>query len=364
MAGYPIPAQNFYRFMADHIEEEGYLLHKYNPDGSLASSWHPWFENGKPQLPIQEDETALMVWALWNHFVLYRDIEFIKPLYRSLIKRTANFMCQYRDPHTGLPDASYDLWEERRGILSFTVGAVFGGLTAASLFCSIFGETEKADQYQQAATEIRDAASTCLWRNELGRFCRSITVDPNGGIAVDKVCDASLWGLFAFGLYSAEDERIQSTMAVLKDRLWVNTPVGGMARYENDPYNRVDADVPGNPWFICTLWLADFLIERGRDESDMSEALNILEWVASHALASGVLAEQVHPRTGEPLSVSPLTWSHATFVASCLRYLNQSRKIAICPQCGQSLRVERRKEDWIESLYSDTCNTIHGRCRV
>ena len=68
LAGYLIPAQNFYRFAADVIQQEGYFLHKYNPDGTLASSWHPWLSGDKPQLPIQEDETALVVWALWNHF--------------------------------------------------------------------------------------------------------------------------------------------------------------------------------------------------------------------------------------------------------------------------------------------------------
>ena len=33
--------------------------------GSPASSWHPWVLNGARVLPIQEDETALVVWALW-----------------------------------------------------------------------------------------------------------------------------------------------------------------------------------------------------------------------------------------------------------------------------------------------------------
>ena len=67
------------------------------------------------QLPIQEDETALVIWALWQPFVLSRDIDFIKPLYRSLIKRAGDFMVAYRDEETGLPGPSYDLWEERRG---------------------------------------------------------------------------------------------------------------------------------------------------------------------------------------------------------------------------------------------------------
>ena len=208
LAGYPEVSQDFFRFVARIIDPRGYLLHKYNPDGTPASSWHPWFADGKSQLPIQEDETALVVWALWHHFVLYRDIEFIKPLYRPLIKRTADFICSYRDPATGLPAASYDLWEERRGMLSYTVGAVFGGLTAASLFCTVFGENERADRYRQVAAEIRDAASRHLWREELGRFCRMLSYDEHGELVVDGTCDASLWGLFAFGLYKADDPRI------------------------------------------------------------------------------------------------------------------------------------------------------------
>ena len=84
--------------MAKLIDAAGYLFHKYNPDGTLASSWHPWFQDGQNQLPIQEDSTALVIWALWHHFVLYRDIEFIKPFYRPLIKRAADFMSQYPRP--------------------------------------------------------------------------------------------------------------------------------------------------------------------------------------------------------------------------------------------------------------------------
>ena len=60
---------------------EGFLLHKYNPDGSAGSSWHPWMSpDGKRQLPIQEDETALVLWALWEHFAKFHDVEFVKPL--------------------------------------------------------------------------------------------------------------------------------------------------------------------------------------------------------------------------------------------------------------------------------------------
>jgi oligosaccharide amylase len=364
VAGYPIISQRFYEFAGRTIHEDGYFLHKYNPDGTLASSWHPWLSNGKNQLPIQEDETALVIWALWNHFVLYRDIEFIKPLYRPLIKKSAEFMCRYRDKETGLPAASYDLWEERHGILSFTTGSVFGGLTAASLFCKIFGEEERANHYQMVASEIRDAASKYLWRKELNRFCRMLYKDEKGNLVYDDNCDSSLWGLFAFGLYDPDDDRITATMNSLHEKLWLKTDVGGMARYEGDYYHSVNKKYPGNPWFISTLWLADHLTGLAKNEDDLAKPLAILEWVADHALPSGVLAEQVHPETGKPLSVSPLTWSHATFVASTRRIMRKMAQIHRCPECGLSKDDLAPGDDWLSKLYSDACDSIHGICTV
>ncbi|MEM9253146.1 MAG: glycoside hydrolase family 15 protein, partial [Planctomycetota bacterium] len=67
-AGFPDVARQFFNFCAGIISDGGYFLHKYNPDGTLASSWHPWIANGHPSLPIQEDETALILWAMWRHF--------------------------------------------------------------------------------------------------------------------------------------------------------------------------------------------------------------------------------------------------------------------------------------------------------
>ena len=94
-------------------------------------------------------------------------------------------------------------------------------------------------------------------------------------------------------------------MEDLREKLWVKTQVGGVARYEGDSYHRVSNDLPANPWFICTLWLADFLADRAETETDVAAAVELIQWVTDHALPSGVLAEQVHPRTGEPLSVHP-----------------------------------------------------------
>lgn len=364
LAGYPGLARSFFEFIAQRLEPEGYFLHKYNPDGTLASSWHPWSHQGQPRLPIQEDSTALVIWALWHHFVQYRDIEFVKPLYAGLVKRAAEFMCDYRDKDTGLPAPSYDLWEERYGISAFTVGAVFGGLTAASLFCKIFGEEEEAERYRIVAAEIRDACSSHMWRGDLGRFCRMLQNNPGGQMVFDMTPDASLWGLFAFGMYSAADPRVVSTMSALEEAIRVRSSVGGMARYAGDSYHRKTEEVPGNPWIICTLWWADYLLERGQSDEELALAQEILQWSASHALPSGVLPEQLHPLTGQPVSVSPLTWSHASFIATVHRLLRRMARSRICPNCGSPSLPYIQRDDWIEKLYTSTCESIHGLCKV
>jgi GH15 family glucan-1,4-alpha-glucosidase len=228
----------------------------------------------------------------------------------------------------------------------------------------VFGETERAEHYRKVAAEIRDAASTHLWREDLNRFCRMLYRDPQGKLEFDSTRDASIWGLLAFGLYSAKDPKMISTMSDLRERLWVGSGVGGMARYENDYYHQVSKDVPGNPWFLCTLWLADYLAERADDEKGIAEAVEMLKWVIDHALPSGVLAEQVHPFTGKPLSVSPLTWSHATFVATVHRILRRLGSVKTCPECGSPLSDYEKREDWIQRLYSEACDEIYGRCGI
>ena len=268
---------------------------------------------------MQEDETALVLWALWRHFRRFRDVEFIKPHYRGLITRAANWMVGYRDAASGLPLDSWDLWEERRGVFAWTVGATWGGLRAAADFSEAFGELGLAETYRRAADEIRAGVERHLWSDELGRYVRMIGRRDDGGWEVDPVIDASLVGLWYFGMLPVDDPRVIATMEAIRSRLWVKTPVGGLARYENDDYQRVSQDtenVPGNPWFICTLWLADWIIAAAKTAADLEPAEEMLRWAADHALPSGVMAEQVHPYTNEPLSVSPLTWSHAAFVAT------------------------------------------------
>jgi glucoamylase len=363
MAGYDHVPELFFEFCHRVISRHGYFLHKYNPDGSLASSWHPWVDGSglEKQLPIQEDETALVLWSLWEYFRRRHAVEMLKPLYRPLVIAAADFMCQYRDKSTGLPLPSYDLWEERRGVLSFTVGAVYGGLTAAAKLAEAFGDDSRARRYAKGAQEIKQAAEQYLYDEEIGRFARMVTVHPDGTREYDRTVDASMYGLWYYGMIPVDDPRITRTMDAIKSTLWCNTPIGGLARYENDSYQRVQTPdgapaVPGNSWFICTMWYAQYLIAIATTHEELDAIDPLLEWAVQRALPSGVMAEQINPYTGAPVSVSPLTWSHAAFVSVVLEYLDRHTEIDLCEHCGRpmyfrelpSMRESHKHQNWVQ----------------
>jgi GH15 family glucan-1,4-alpha-glucosidase len=323
-AGYGDITGAFFQFCSNVLTREGFLLHKYTADGALGSSWHPWMgPDGKRQLPIQEDETAFVVYALWQHYSLFHEVEFVRPLYRPLVKEAADWMVGYREPHTQLPAASWDLWEERHGIHAYTIAAVYAGLLGAYNFAAAFGEKALAAKYQNAAEEIKAATRKYLWNEAAGRFVRTLHVAPDGTMQQDLTIDASIAGLYQFGMFDANCDEIRATMRAVADRLTVKTSVSGLARYENDYYHQVSQDianVPGNPWFICACWLAEYHIAQAQSLDELHEALHWLTWVQEHALPSGVLAEQVNPYTNAPLSVSPLTWSHAEYAGAVRWY--------------------------------------------
>ncbi|MCB9844917.1 MAG: glycoside hydrolase family 15 protein [Phycisphaeraceae bacterium] len=317
-------SRSFFRFAGQCIGDKGYFLHKYTTTGHLASSWHPWMIDGQRVLPIQQDETALVLWALRKHFEAFRDVEFIKPLYRGLVTRPADWLLEYRD-HNGLPRPSWDLWEERRGVHTWTCAATVGALRSAAAFATDFGEPDRAAAYLEGAERMKGAIRRHLWHKELKRFARLAQPLEDGTYRLDMTHDSANAALFMFDAFEPSDERVMAEMRALMERLWIKTDVGGCARYERDYYHQIERDnierVPGNPWVICTLWQAQHLIATARNPEDLRRALPMLEWTVARAGPSGVLAEQFHPHTGDPVSVSPLTWSHSTFVSTCAQYM-------------------------------------------
>lgn len=326
-------SERFYRFCAEVLTDEGYLLHKYRPDRSLGSSWHAWINDGRPRLPIQEDETALTLVGLWQHYRIDRNIEFIEKLYNPYIKRAAAFMSSYRDRATGLPCPSHGLWEERYAVSCFTSASVYGALNAAASFAEVLGKREDADAFRLSARELRTAILERFYLPEAGHFAK-LFERADGRLRRDDTLDASsAYGVFRFGVVEPDDARLAKAQEKTYEALVCTTPVGGLARYEGDAYYLVDVAFPGNPWFITTLWHIEYACARAQTKEDLAQVAEKLRVVAQRATGAGMLAEQLNPHTGEPVSATPLAWSHAGFVLAVVAYLTRLQELGICRTC-------------------------------
>jgi GH15 family glucan-1,4-alpha-glucosidase len=326
MSGQSEAVQKFLAFCSSVATPEGYLLHKYNPDGSIGSSWHPWYNAGQLQLPIQCDETALPISAVWQHFERYQDFEFLHQMYHGFVKKAADFLLEYTDPKTHLPLPSYDLWEEKRAVTTFTTAATVAGLRDAAHISLALGHHRHADRYQEAADTMQQAFLFHLYDEKEQCFLKKLDLYQSEIMNRDAIPDMSISAVWMFGILPANDPRVVSTMQRLAALLAVRTPVGGFARYKNDVYQlteKLSDAIPGNPWIITTLWYAQWQIAYATTLKELEAPLAWLQWVKSHASSSNILPEQLHPISGAAVSVAPLTWSHAEYVRTYLMYVKK-----------------------------------------
>jgi GH15 family glucan-1,4-alpha-glucosidase len=269
-----------------------------------------------PELPIQEDETAILLYSLGKYMDTSGDEDFVRAQYAHFIKPCADFMTKFIDEKTSLPHPSYDLWEERFATHSYTVFVSQAGLRAAARIARKFDVTEDAEKWEETATKMNEGLP--LLFNDGGKYLRkSVLLKPDGNLEFDDTLDSSsAYGLLLFDDSSLDSEQLKLTYEAIEERLLNSSPSGGAPRYEHDNYFLTKKYL-GNPWIITTLWVAQYYIKTGQTE----KARGLMDWVCARAGTSGMLAEQVDPETGFGLSVDPLVWSHSTFIETALMLL-------------------------------------------
>lgn len=322
--GFQEVSRLFFGFCNRVITDEGYFRHKYWSNGSTGSSWHELLgTDGKQQLPIQLDETALVLIALWNHFQKYQDLEFISKVYPRLVVKATEFMLDYRDERTGLPKPTFDVWEERAGIFSSTAAMVCSALSCAAKFAQVFYDSERQKYLNEVVSQMKKAIITHLYDDKLKRFIKAIYPDNSR----DTTIDSSLLMATIYGIFNPPNKAMKETAEAVINHLWLRQGIGGLSRYENDKYHRVSERFQGNPWPVCTMWLGRWYCRTAQSLEELNKALDILRWSAGISLPSGLLAEQLNPFDGKPISVSPLIWSHAEFVMTANEYLDSYRRL-------------------------------------
>lgn len=308
--GYKDEAYRFFEFCRRGLHNNGYLMHKYRADGALGSSWHPYIRDGELAPPIQEDETALVLFVFSQFYHMHGDKKLLDDFYESMILPMANFMTEFIEPVTGLPKPTYDLWEEVFLTTTYTVSTVYAGLQAAVELAEAVNDNDSAVKWKLAAESIYDAAHKHLYNSERNYFYKGIIV-KDGEIHRDDTIDISaFFGAFIYGLFPLNEPQLPNAHQAIIDRFGERA----LPRYENDNYQRCSPDSDPNPWFITTLWRAQYNIEINNKD----EAYELIRWAIAHASETGIMSEQLDPYTGERKSVEPLTWSHAELISALL----------------------------------------------
>lgn len=306
-------AKHFFEFARDTMHRDGYMMHKYQPDRAIGSTWHPLVHNRHKELAIQEDETASVLFMIGEYYKYSKDITLVTNFYHTFIKPCANFIANFIDEKTGLPHATYDLWEERFLTSTYTTTTVIAGLEAAADMATIVEQPDDAVVWQRVADKIRGNLDK-LYHPD-GYYRKGLLLQADGTIKYDDTLDiSSFFGVFMYAQADLDDPRLLSTLHHVEKRLLNSSPIGGVIRYENDNYFRTKQQYPGNPWIVCSLWLAQYYQAAGRTD----DAQKLFDWAKARAYPSGALSEQFDPDTGVALGVTPLVWSHAEAVNTIL----------------------------------------------
>jgi GH15 family glucan-1,4-alpha-glucosidase len=222
-------------------------------------------------------------------------------------------MAEFLDPQTHLPHATYDLWEEKFLTSTYTTAIVYKSLLSGVTFAEKFEYTDDALRWKTAAEKISKGL-TAFFNNDRGLLRKGFLLQPDDSLQFDDTLDiSSLYGAMIFD-FPIDYSQIESTVSAAENILLDKTPSGGSPRYEHDNYFAADPPFLGNPWFVTTLWIAQYYIRSG----NLEKAEHYIDWTLRHSYPSGVLSEQINPTTGAIVSVAPLVWSHAEVINTIL----------------------------------------------
>jgi GH15 family glucan-1,4-alpha-glucosidase len=288
------------------------LHHKYQPDGAIGSTWHPMIQEDSPELNIQEDETAAVIVLFNELYKISPEEPELKDFYMELILPATEFIASYIDRHTMLPHASYDLWEETFLSSTYSTSVVIGALRISIELAEVFDPAFSTAHWSYSLQTITDNFHK-YFSSEGQYYMKGLRLHHRGEITFDTRLDAStMMALLRFKPVDSNNAAVVGTVKAVEDQLFSTGHAGGVVRYQNDSYMKDSAK--SNPWFICTLWLAQYYVMT----HDMEKANQLLNWVYNNSTSTKLLSEQVHPYTSEQLSVSPLVWSHAELVETLI----------------------------------------------
>lgn len=299
--------EKFYKnFCKNTQSKNGMWEQRFYTDGKLAPSWG-----------YQIDETASVIYGVYQHYKKTNDEKFLKENLK-MCEKAVEFLLKYIkeiETENSKMQKSYDIWEESEGIHAYSLASIFAAFTSLIEIYEILKPSfennriklEKmrndSEELKAYLVTIKNYINKNLYDTQKNSFIRN----------QDGKMDISLLGLVVpFKVFAPKEKKITNTIE--KMNLTLRTYTGGYLRYEGDHY------MEGNkPWVISNLWLANYYLETGENK----KAKECFDFVVGTSLENGLLGEQINNKTMKPAWVIGLGWSHAMFIITLEKLLSK-----------------------------------------
>ena len=293
--------EKFYKVFCKKTQSKnGMWEQRFFSDGRLAPCWG-----------YQIDETASVVYGVYNHYKYTNDFKFLKDTLQ-MCEKAVDFLKRYvkdifEDTHKY--HVSYDLWEMYEGTTLYSMSTIYGAFEAMLNIYKVLGKN--VSDFENNRLKDEKIAKSILelekLRTEIKKYINDNFYDEDKKCYVrnqeDKKMDISLLGsVVPFRVFTAKEKKILNTIERIN--MSIRTYTGGYMRFENDHY------MNGNPWPIANLWMTLYYLEKGENRKAKETFDFVIKTVGTHNL----LGEQIDNNTLKANWVIGLGWSHAMFI--------------------------------------------------
>ena len=309
--------EKFYNVFCKNTQSDnGMWEQRFYTDGTLAPCWG-----------YQIDETASVIYGVYDHYKHTKDNKFLEENLRMCEKAT-EFLFAYTENLLNIDEedlvkkelqekykkyfeitkhVSYDLWEMNEGVHLYSLSSIISGLECMKkIYETIDNKQENLRLKQEKRNKI--ALKLNKYIQLLKDYIEDNLIDKNTKTLKrnlkDNNMDISVIGaVYPFNVFNPNEKVIKNT--VDKINMTLRTHTSGYLRFEYDNYMGGN-----NPWIITTLWMALYYIKI----NDLDNAKKCFSFVVNTSLKHGFLAEQVNNEDKNFKWVIGLGWSHAMFI--------------------------------------------------
>lgn len=299
--------EKFYKIFCKNTQSRnGMWEQRFFTDGRLAPCWG-----------YQIDETASVIFGVYNHHKVTEDKKFLKDNLK-MCEKAITFLKKYVNDIFGKTNKcgiGYDLWEMHEGVSLYSIASIFASFdTMIKIYEKLKEEFTKnrvkqenvnkeKEELRKLNVKLKEFILTNFYDETKKSFVRNLE---------DRNIDISILGtVIPFAIFTPKEKKILNT--VERINMTLRTYTGGYKRFEGDHYRK------GNPWIIATLWMADYYLENGEKQ----KAKECFDFVIKTSTKHGFLAEQINNSTMQPDWVIGLGWSHAMFIETLKKMIEK-----------------------------------------